>query len=1130
LRDKYDMMIVFEKKFGGLYWGESDMKRLVGLVAVIIIPAILHLSALPGLAVELKYIEDFSRTRYKDALHTTALWDTVAAKLKLYPFVPTIVGTYNTPGTAYGVTVSGDYAFVADYGSGLQVINIKNPASPTLAGTCDTPGNARSVAVSGDYAFVADFGSGLQVINISNPAVPTLVGAYDTPGYAWGVTVSGDRAFVADDYAGLQVINIRNPASPTLVGTCNTPGAALGVAVSGDHAFVADYTYGLQVIDISNPASPTLVGTYDTPGIAYGVAVSGDHAFVADYTYGLQVIDISNPASPTLVGTYDTPGYAWGVTVSGDRAYVTDDAFGLQVIDISNLASPTLAATCDTPGSAWGVAVLGEHAFVADCTPGLQVIRISHPAAPALIGTCDTPSYARGVAVSGEYAFVADYNDYGNVMLAGTSDMPGNANGVAVSGDPAGALAFFSGLQVIDISDPASPTIVGTYDTGITLDIAVAGDHAFLAEDGWLRVIDIGDPAHPTLVGSCGSLGLTRDVVVSGDHAYVAAGFSGLKVIDISNPASPALVGTYVTPDFAVGVTVSGKYAFVAGGASGLLVIDISDPTTPTLVGTCDTPGSARGVAVSGDHAFVADWTSGLQVIDISNPASPTLAGTCDTPGYASGVTVSGDQTFVADYSSGLQVIDISDPAHPTPMGTYDTSSDAYCVAVSGDHAFVADDASGLEVIQVFQSEVNQDKNVGRSLAVNSSTDAIYKARLLTAQTNTVTWELSANGGVSWQEIAADGGWNQLTVPGSNLLWRSTHEWAAPGVNPGVTRVEIDWLYQFPVIDAITDVGNDQGRQVRIEWTRNANDFVGASPQVVEYAIYRRIDPVAAARAMEPAAPMATTTAAAIDPEIAAELAAGWDYVTTVPAEAEDQYAVVVPTLADSTIVDGQYWSVFRVRARTVTPGVYYNSYPDSGYSVDNIAPGVPTGFAIAYNTGSGNRLSWNPSPDKDFQYFRVYRSSDPNFVPSPSNLVHSTIETIWSDPDYDGWSMYYKITALDYVGNESDPASAGTVTEVAEPVIPQTYGLYPNVPNPFNPSTTIRYDMPAGGGAVTLRIYDVAGRLVRTLVDGPQAAGQKTVTWNGKDDRGRSVVSGVYFYRLEAPGYKKTLKMILVQ
>ena len=64
----------------------------------------------------------------------------------------------------------------------------------------------------------------------------------------------------------------------------------------------------------------------------------------------------------------------------------------------------------------------------------------------------------------------------------------------------------------------------------------------------------------------------------------------------------------------------------------------------------------------------------------------------------------------------------------------------------------------------------------------------------------------------------------------------------------------------------------------------------------------------------------------------------------------------------------------------------------------------------------------------------------------------------------------------------------------------------------------------------MSLRIYDVGGRLVRTLFDGQQAAGQKMVTWDGRDERGRSVASGVYFYRLQAPSYKKTLKMVLVR
>jgi flagellar hook assembly protein FlgD len=60
---------------------------------------------------------------------------------------------------------------------------------------------------------------------------------------------------------------------------------------------------------------------------------------------------------------------------------------------------------------------------------------------------------------------------------------------------------------------------------------------------------------------------------------------------------------------------------------------------------------------------------------------------------------------------------------------------------------------------------------------------------------------------------------------------------------------------------------------------------------------------------------------------------------------------------------------------------------------------------------------------------------------------------------------------------------------------------------------------VPPVGGAVRLRVYDVGGRLVRTLVDGAQTAGQKTAIWNGRDNQGRGVASEVYFYRLQAPG-----------
>lgn len=88
---------------------------------------------------------------------------------------------------------------------------------------------------------------------------------------------------------------------------------------------------------------------------------------------------------------------------------------------------------------------------------------------------------------------------------------------------------------------------------------------------------------------------------------------------------------------------------------------------------------------------------------------------------------------------------------------------------------------------------------------------------------------------------------------------------------------------------------------------------------------------------------------------------------------------------------------------------------------------------------------------------------------------------------------------------------------------------LAQNVPNPFNPTTQLGYQI-AGGVHVTLAVYDVAGKLVRTLVDKQQSAGAYTETWDGHDNKGRLVSSGVYFYRLTAGDYVQTRRMVMLK
>jgi hypothetical protein len=92
------------------------------------------------------------------------------------------------------------------------------------------------------------------------------------------------------------------------------------------------------------------------------------------------------------------------------------------------------------------------------------------------------------------------------------------------------------------------------------------------------------------------------------------------------------------------------------------------------------------------------------------------------------------------------------------------------------------------------------------------------------------------------------------------------------------------------------------------------------------------------------------------------------------------------------------------------------------------------------------------------------------------------------------------------------------------------TFSLGQNYPNPFNPTTKISFVVPDGGSNVSLRIYDLNGRLVRTLVNGYESSGTHTVSWFGKDDQGQPVSSGTYFYQLLAPDFSMKKKMVLLK
>ena len=102
-------------------------------------------------------------------------------------------------------------------------------------------------------------------------------------------------------------------------------------------------------------------------------------------------------------------------------------------------------------------------------------------------------------------------------------------------------------------------------------------------------------------------------------------------------------------------------------------------------------------------------------------------------------------------------------------------------------------------------------------------------------------------------------------------------------------------------------------------------------------------------------------------------------------------------------------------------------------------------------------------------------------------------------------------------------------MTEQSNAIIPDKFALYQNYPNPFNPNTTIQFDLPQSG-KVSIKIFNIRGELVRTLIQSQVNAGSHTVNWDGRDDNGKNIASGLYIYQLTVNGFNATKKLLMIK
>ena len=311
-----------------------------------------------------------------------------------------------------------------------------------------------------------------------------------------------------------------------------------------------------------------------------------------------------------------------------------------------------------------------------------------------------------------------------------------------------------------------------------------------------------------------------------------------------------------------------------------------------------------------------------------------------------------------------------------------------------------------------------------------------------------------------------------------------------------------------PLVMQAAIVPAGPGGFVSLGFVRSPLDFPGAATAagvpdgIMRYDAYRKV-------AVTPTLAMGFTTTARVagaPPQSA--LIAGWQLVASTPALAESLYHMPVPTLADSN-ASGTHWTSFFVRAVSVDASVFYDSAPDSGYSVDYLPPDMPVPFTAAYAAGA-THLHWGASTDPDFGHFQLYRTPGASVLPAPAYLIASQPDTGFVDAGSAG-STYF-VSAVDVNGNASGYATLGPAgTAAVDGGASLAFSLGGARPNPARGAHwSVSFTLPTAE-PVRLELLDVNGRRLVDRALGAPGPGRHDVDLAD----GRRLAPGLYLVRL---------------
>ncbi len=813
---------------------------------------------------------------------------------------------------------------------------------------------------------------------------------------------------------------------------------------------------------------------------AIDIEVSGDYAFVAVLEAGLTVMDVSDPNAAFIIGGTDTPGTAVAVDVRYEYAFVADGIEGLQVVRIKNPYHPEVVANMATSDAALDILVEGRYAYVADREGGIHVVDVSSPRKPTIVATVELPGMAYDLAFKDKHLYVAGHS---------------------------------AGLHIIDVGNPESPFLVTSFDIGrMAYYITLVGNIAYLGGSSELCLVDISNPMEPEMLSEIP--GISRGTVVVRDEiAYVAEGH-GVSLIDVADPRQPEVTGEVRCRGFQFRDIVLVGESLLTAANVGVQVVTAIGQTPAEMAGQAEFSALyVWDVAVQGNYLYAIDRHEselGLKIYNLVGEDlqyTPGLLSSInireDNSGRSYHLAVEGSYVYVADFFNGLHVLYVGNPWIPEVLASLEVENGVNDVAIAGDYAYLGCLSEGFLVVDISNPEdpvpvTSLDLNGIVALALRGNRAIIRRGE---EGSRTFISEIDITDPTHPRVLGSVEVPHSQYVP-SDISLLGEYAYCAYTCDTNVNEGGL----------LIIDISEPGVPQLVFDYTPIAD---GGYVAVHGLHAYLSGAGMSVLDISEPRSPVLVGRL---------QVLGGYTNGVAVGENAvyfgQDLHGVVAanfqcpPSLqavVDIDIKPGNTADPVNCASRGVLPVGVLTSPDFDAMTIDHETVFFGPGRAQeAHSNLHGMiRHERDVDGDGDMDLLFHFRIQECGLTCIPGEMVTLAGRT------FDGLEIIGSTTYRS-VPSGGNSGQGGVVLSAW--------------PNPFNPQTTIAFELP-GPESVSLRVFDLAGRLVRDLIKIEEyTPGRHEVVWNGRDDNGRQVASGTYFYRLEAGSYCETKSMVMVK